>query len=482
MIRLVFSAAGILLFGFLPHQVVAQDDHPGREKYQLVCAPCHGSDLNGGMGPSLIDGEWLHGSSRNQIFRSVSEGISGSGMPAFGGALSDEEINQVVDFIMEGAAGEEMAASTTPSAIYDDLETLDYRVSVEVFADSLEIPWAIDFLDERTALITERPGRLRVVKDGRLDPDPVSGIPQVLHEGQGGLMDVTVDPEYDQNGWIYISYSHVLPGGADGRPPAMTRIVRGKLRDNTWTDQQVVFEAPHEMYRTTRHHYGSRIVFDREGYLYFSIGDRGAGEQAQDLGRPNGKIHRIHRDGSIPEDNPFVNREDALPSVFSYGHRNPQGLAIDRRAGTIWEVEHGPRGGDELNRVEAGRNYGWPVISYGINYDGTILTEYRRRMGMEQPVLYWRPSIAVSGLSIYERDLFPYWRGHLLVGALNYEEVRLLDVVDGRVMHDEVILKDAGRVREAVTGPDGAIYVVLNDPDRILRLTPAGTSISRASD
>jgi glucose/arabinose dehydrogenase len=355
------------------------------------------------------------------------------------------------------------------SGLPDQLETLDYTLNVDVLAEGLENPWAIDFIDTQTALITEQSGDVHMIESGRLRAEPVAGLPEALYAGQGGMLDVAVDPDYQDNGWIYLAYSHAL-GEGDNRP-AMTRVVRGHIRNNAWTDQQVLFEAPHDTYRTSRHHYGSRIVFDAEGRLYFSIGDRGAQSQAQDLSRPNGKVHRIHRDGSIPSDNPFVGRDDALPSIFSYGHRNPQGLAIHPETDALWGVEHGPRGGDELNRIVAGRNYGWPVITYGINYDGTIITEERAREGMEQPVLYWRPSIAVSGLDVYDGQAFPYWRNHLLVGALRDQEVRLLSLAGNHVQHQEVILKNAGRVREAVTGPDGAIYVVVNAPGAILRLS-----------
>ncbi|NBB72239.1 MAG: hypothetical protein GVY35_01010 [Bacteroidetes bacterium] len=355
------------------------------------------------------------------------------------------------------------------SGLPDQLETLDYTLNVDVLAEGLENPWAIDFIDTQTALITEQSGDVHMIESGRLRAEPVAGLPEALYAGQGGMLDVAVDPDYQDNGWIYLAYSHAL-GEGDNRP-AMTRVVRGHIRNNAWTDQQVLFEAPHDTYRTSRHHYGSRIVFDAEGRLYFSIGDRGAQSQAQDLSRPNGKVHRIHRDGSIPSDNPFVGRDDALPSIFSYGHRNPQGLTIHPETDALWGVEHGPRGGDELNRIVAGRNYGWPVITYGINYDGTIITEERAREGMEQPVLYWRPSIAVSGLDVYDGQDFPYWRNHLLVGALRDQEVRLLSLAGNHVQHQEVILKNAGRVREAVTGPDGAIYVVVNAPGAILRLS-----------
>jgi aldose sugar dehydrogenase len=348
---------------------------------------------------------------------------------------------------------------------------------VDVWATGLEIPWSIDWLDPRRALVTERPGRLRLVEDGKMHPQPIANTPQVLHEGQGGLLDVAVDPNHSENGWVYLAYSHALETEPGGRPGAMTRIVRGRIRDHAWVDQQVLYEAPHETYRTTRHHYGCRIVFDPQGYLYFGIGDRGVDRDAQDLSRPNGKIHRIHRDGSIPKDNPFVGREGVLPTIYSYGHRNPQGLAVHPQTGRVWETEHGPMGGDELNLISPGLNYGWPVVTYGLNYDGTVISPLRRKPGMEVPNLYWTPSPALCGLDFYRGDLFAKWNDRLLVGALRYEQVELLDIEQDRVIHQETILKNAGRVRDVACGPDGAIYVVLNRPDIILRLTPSGEKL-----
>lgn len=464
----------LLIFVFFVKPAIAQQPDDGQVLYHSMCASCHGTDLRGGgLGPDLLDDEWQHGGERNDLFRVISEGVPESEMPAFAVSLSEQQIDQIIRYIETAQAEPDL----TTAAVPDTLGSLDYTIDVGIFADGLEIPWAIDFLDTQTALITERPGRLRLVRNGRLLPESVEGTPEVLvsdHEwNQGGLLDVTVDPNYDENGWIYLAYSHPQPDPAVGDTiPGMTRIVRGRLNDNRWMDEQVLFEASSEMYTTTFWHYGGRVVFDPDGYLYFSVGDRGAGEEAQDLSRPNGKIHRIHKDGSIPDDNPFVDSTDALQTIFSYGHRNPQGLAVHPVTGEVWAVEHGPRGGDELNRLVSGRNYGWPVISYGINYDGTVLTPHRRYPGMEQPVLYWRPSIAVSGLGYYSGDIFSTWRNKLLVSALAYEEVRLLDIVEGRVIHEEIILKDVGRVREAVTGPDGAVYVVLNEPGQILRLTP----------
>jgi glucose/arabinose dehydrogenase len=448
----------------------AQDS--GKELYQQYCASCHGADLQGGAGSSFVDNEWKFGSERSEIVQNINKGLEAQAMPAFGSSLSEKQVNSVVDFIQNVAGGEASAGA----AKSDTLQTLDYKLNVETFADGLEIPWAIDFLNENTAVITERSGRLRLVEGGKLRPDPVAGTPEVLHEGQGGLLDVTADPNFGENDWIYLSYSHALDTGEE-KPPAMTRIVRGRINDNNWVDQEVVFEAPHETYSTTRHHYGDQIVFDREGHLYFSIGDRGGREHAQDLSRPNGKVHRVNPDGSIPDDNPFVDQEDALPSIFSYGHRNPQGLAVHPETGSVWDAEHGPRGGDELNLLVAGNNYGWPEITYGINYDGTILTRDREKEGMEQPNLYWRPSIAVSGISFYDGDMFPYWESRLLVGALAYEEVRLLNIKEDRVIHQEVILKDMGRIRDVITGPDGAVYVVLNEPGKVLRLSKEKESL-----
>ncbi len=447
--------------------LVAQEDAiDGGALYQEYCAKCHGQGLTGGNAPSLVDGVWMYG--RNPD-RNIRFGIAQQGMPAFGEVLSGDQVKAIVGYIR--AAEKNAGGSRLP--IPDTLLTYDYTIAVEKWVEGLEIPWAIDFLDANTALVTERPGGLRVVKNGVLQPEPVSGTPKVLHQGQGGLMDVAVDPEYVKNGWIYLAYSHEIEGGDEGgRTPAMTRVVRGRLKGNAWVDQEVIYEAPHETYRTTRHHYGSRIVFDAQGHLYFSIGDRGGSGQAQDLDRPNGTVHRIFTDGRIPKDNPFVNQKGALSTIFSYGHRNPQGLSVHPVTGAVWDSEHGPMGGDELNVLVAGTNYGWPEITYGRNYNGTIVTEFEHKAGMAQPTLFWRPSIAVCGIDFYRGDLFPKWKNRLLVGALAFEEVRLLAIEGDRVMYQETILKNAGRVRDVSSGADGAIYVVLNNPGTVLRLTP----------
>jgi glucose/arabinose dehydrogenase len=445
----------------------AQPD--GAALYQQYCATCHGADLKGGNSGSLVDGIWQFGAADSYKFRNVKFGITHLGMPSYDGVLKDDDIRAIMKYVSDS----EKNAGAVKPAIVKDSETLDYKLHIEVLAEGLEIPWAIDFLDASTALITEKPGRLRVVTKGKLQPEPVKNIPKVLNEGQGGLMDVAVDPDYSQNGWIYLAFSHVLDKKAgEERPGAMTKIVRGKIENNTWTNEETLFEAPHEMYRTTRHHYGCRIVFDKAGYLYFAIGDRGTGFQAQDNSLPNGKVHRIHKDGKIPADNPWISDPKAMKSLYSLGNRNIQGMAIHPVTDELWTTEHGPMGGDEVNLIKPGKNYGWETITYGINYNGTIITEFTRKDGMEQPNLYWRPSIAVCGLDFYTGNLFPKWKNKLLVGALKYEEVRLLDIEGDRIMHDEIILKGQGRVRDVQTGPDGAIYVVLNDPGTVLKLMP----------
>ncbi len=438
-------------------------------RYQQNCAPCHGAALEGGNAQSLVDAVWQFGSKKSHIFRNVKYGIADFAMPAFEAALSDQEINELIDFIFEQEKTTGAIKPRPPASAH----TLDYEVKIDVVAEGLDIPWGIAFLDANRALVTERSGGLRLLTDQQLDPKTIEGLPKVVHEGQGGLLDVAVDPDYADNGWVYLSYSHALEAGPEQRRPrAMTRLVRGRIADHTWQDQETIYEAPHATYQGTRHHYGSRIVFDDSNHLYFSVGDRGAGQQAQDLSQPNGKIHRLHRDGTIPTDNPFLTQFDALASIYSYGHRNPQGLAINPTTGRLWDSEHGPMGGDELNLIVRGANFGWPVITYGRNYDGGIVSEIRKQAGMAQPRLYWKPSIAVCGIDFVQGDLFPLWSGHLLVGALKYEELRLLDITEGQVIHQEILLKNIGRVRDVGCGPDGSVYVVTNGPGMVLRLTP----------
>lgn len=438
----------------------------GKATYMQYCATCHGLDRGGGNARTLFDDNWQYGESDDQLTDTILHGIDAEGMPGFRQVISDQQTSALLTYLKKMQAKRPAPARNSSK----EMETLDYVLKVERLIarkEGLELPWAIDFLDKQTALVTERPGRLRMVINGRLHPQPIQGTPEVIAVGQGGLLDVAVDPQYEDNGWVYLGYTH----GLEGSDRTMTRIVRGKITNHQWINQENIFSAPPATYLKTRRHYGTRIVFDQQGHLYFTIGDRGRKEQAQDLSLPNGKVHRIRRDGSIPKDNPFLQHDSAMASIYSYGHRNPQGLALHPVDGSLWSLEHGPRGGDELNSIEAGMNYGWPLITYGINYDGTILSPERARSGMQQPVYYWTPSTAVCGLNFYPYTLFPHWQNNLLVANLKFRDVRLLNLKAGRVLHEEIIIRDMGRVREAVGGPDGAIYVVTNDPDQILKIT-----------
>lgn len=458
--------AGLLFSGSSVFGQLKESPSGGSKTFQIYCATCHGRDLNGGMAGSLIDGVWQYGKDNEYIKRNIQFGIPHLGMPSYDKTLSAEEIDALVRYINNSEAAAEVI-KPEPSTI---LETMDYDLDVEIWADNLAIPWAIVFLNEDTALITERPGDLLMVVNGELLANAVKGTPKVLHEGQGGLMDVAIDRNYPENGWIYLSYSHALKKKPEEkRPGAMTRIVRGRIRDMNWVDEEVLYEAPHETYLETRHHYGSRIVFDRKGYMYFSLGDRGYQDHAQDPAKPNGKIHRIYPDGSIPEDNPY--RDVGLPTLYTLGNRNTQGMAVHPLTDEVWSAEHGPLGGDELNLIKKGKNYGWPVISYGKNYNGSIITDLTHKEGYEQPSFYWKPSIALSGIKFYQGDAFALWQNKMLVTALKDEEVRLLDIEGDRVIHEQLILKNTGRVRDTGMDPSGNIYVVLNSPDRIIKLS-----------
>jgi glucose/arabinose dehydrogenase len=469
----------------LPAAVSAQDP-PDYSKmkvdklFETLCAGCHGKDLSGGQGPSFLDGEWKHGSSDEEIRRNIAEGNPQFGMTPFSNVLSDDQVRSLVIYIREKekealAKGFEYP-KPEPGKV-TETEHENYKIET-IVEEGLEIPWALAFLPDGRKLVTERPGRLRLIDaDGRLDPEPVAGIPEVIHHGQGGLMEVAVHPDYEKNGWIYLGfadgwYENPEKRGRERGPRTITAIVRGRIDGHRWVDQEWIWKADREFYTDQGVHFGTRIVFD-QGYIYFVIGERNGWKQAQDVTRPNGKIYRLFDDGRVPPDNPFVDREGAIPGIWSYGHRNPQGLDMDPRDGALYDTEHGPRGGDELNLIKKGANYGWPVITYGMNYDGTPITGITEKEGMEQPVTYWTPSIAVCGLDFYTGDRFPGWKNDLFAGALAQKEVRRLRLKDHQVVEQEVILKDLGRVRDVTDGPDGYLYVILNDPHRVIRLVPA---------
>lgn len=350
----------------------------------------------------------------------------------------------------------------------------DYRVVT--VADGLIQPWSIAFLPGGDALITERPGRLRVLRQGKLLPEAVEGVPKVFHSSQGGLLEVMPHPSFASNRFLYLSFSK--PGPTDAQ--ATTTLVRGRFDGTRLTDVQQLFEAVTQ----GRNHFGGKIAFDRNGFLFLTLGDRQVAPEgkldahpAQDLSNHHGKIVRLHDDGRVPSDNPFSSRAGARPEIWSYGHRNVQGLAIHPETGDVWTNEHGPQGGDELNRVEPGRNYGWPVIGYGVNYNsGLAIHAGTMREGMEQPTHVWVPSIGTSGLMIYTGNRFPQWRGNLFVGGMARHRVARLTLDGRRITSEETLVPQMGRIRDVRQGPDGDIYLVTDNrdgkPTPILKMEP----------
>jgi len=351
----------------------------------------------------------------------------------------------------------------------------DYRV--ETVAEGLVHPWSMAWLPNGDLLITEKPGRLRIVRDGQLLPEAVPGTPEVLYNGQGGLFEVIPHPDFDENRWLYLSFAK--PVGDN----STTAIVRGRFENDRLTNVVEIFAANAN---GRPGHYGGKIVFDDEGYLFLTLGDRQApstgdlsAHPAQDTTNHAGVIVRLNDDGSVPSDNPFVGRSDALPEIWSYGHRSPQGLAIHPETGDVWMTEHGPQGGDELNLIEAGANYGWPVVGRGLNYvSGSPIHATIHQEGTTQPVRFWVPSIATSGLMIYDGDKFPMWQGNIFVGGLVGEQLARLQMTDDyrSVLVEETLAYGMGRIRDVRQGPDGYIYLAISDrrgePTEIVRLEP----------
>ena len=349
-------------------------------------------------------------------------------------------------------------------------------VRAETVARGLEHPWALAFLPDGRILVTERPGRLRIVeRDGRLSA-PVGGVPAVYARGQGGLLDVAIDPAFAENQLVYLTYAEPR---ADG--DAATAAARGRLVDGRLENVEVIYRQQPKL--TGGGHYGSRLVFARDGKLFITTGDRQVGREfVQDLSRGMGKIVRVNSDGTVPRDNPFHSRDGAQPEIWSYGHRNVQAAALDPATGQLWTVEHGARGGDELNAPQAGRNYGWPVITYGRDYSGAAIGEGTTKAGMEQPVYYWDPVIAPSGMTFYTGTAIPGWKGSVLVGSMSPGALVRLTIANGRVTKEERYLQELRkRIRDVQQGPDGLVYVVTDHRDgEVLRISPASTAAAGA--
>lgn len=335
---------------------------------------------------------------------------------------------------------------------------------VDTITASLDAPWGMAFLPDGRILVTEKKGEIRVIENGKLSDTRIGNVPAVYANSQGGLLDIKLPPDYGTNGWIYITFSKPGEGGGG------TTLIRAKLENNALANIEELFAA--QPFTSTGAHFGSRVVFDGKGYIFLSSGERGTKENSQNLGNHLGKIIRLHEDGRVPTDNPFVNQKGAKPEIWSYGHRNPQGMYYDKDNDILWAHEHGPQGGDELNRVEKGKNYGWPVITYGINYDNTPITDKTEMEGMEQPITYWKPSIAPCGMTMITSDKFESWKGNLLVGALAKQHVARVVLKEGKYVEQEKLLEGVARVRAVEQGPDGLIYVATESPGMLLRLSP----------
>lgn len=340
--------------------------------------------------------------------------------------------------------------------------TKEYQT--ETVITGIDVPWGMVQLPDQNFLVTDREGTLYYADLDTGKSTEIKGLPKISDRGQGGLLDIALHPDYLENGWIYLSYSSPEGKGRGDN----TAIIRGKLKNFMFTQVQRIYKASPNT--TSSRHYGSRLAFDKQKFLYFSIGDRGDRDtNPQDLTLDGGKIYRLHDDGRIPHDNPFVGKEDHKSAIFTYGHRNPQGMALNPASGQIWIHEHGPKGGDEINIIGKGKNYGWPLVSYGVNYSGTKFTELTQKAGMEQPIWYWLPSIAPSGMTFVTSDKYPKWQGHLLVGSLKFGYLVLCRLDEDLVLSEQLLFQGIGRIRNVKQMPDGFVYIATEN-NKIVRV------------
>lgn len=468
----IFAALTAAGFGFLVgvFSMNAQPAQPMRQVFNEKCSGCHGAQMEGGRAGSLIDTTWAYGGTDEKVLESIREGRADAGMPSFKATLTDQEMRGLLLLIRSQATQSQGRPAKQATPVKDGVvRSAKQAFRIETVAADVETPWGIAFLPDGRLLVTERPGRLRIIERGKLLP-PVAGIPTVWTRQDGGLFDVEVHPDYAKNGWIYLAYAEPRETNR-----SMTTVIRGRIRDNNWVDQEVIYRAPDELFTTPNYHYGLRFIFDKKGYLYYSLGDRGRADDAQDLTKPTGKIHRIHDDGKVPADNPFVKQAGADASIWSYGHRNPEGFSL-APDGTLWETEHGPSGGDEVNIIRKGANYGWPVISYGM-MDNGFPTPTTSQPGMEQPLAHWEPSPGIAPILFYNGNQYKNWKGNVFVGMMGGEELRRLTVKNNRVVEQEVVFKGLGRVRDLVLGPDGLFYLALATPGPQLFSTTQGSIV-----
>jgi len=473
------------------------------KQFNEQCGSCHGEDLRGTpLGKPLVGIELLHGDSVKDIAGSIAAGFPDKGMPAWSETLKPEQIWNLALYVAEQRQGTtilDKRANITLTIPQGRIVTERHGFRIETVAEGLDpMPFSIAPLRDGRILLAERMRGLSIIaRDGRKSV-PIRGTPPVYDDssvflgqvmGLGWMLDVAPHPRFEKNGWIYIHHTDRCTNcntasRKSGRPVSMNRLIRGRIRDGEWVDQQVLWQADSETYTDTSDlAAGGRIAFDDTGHVYFSVGMKAALDfmGIQDLSLPYGKIHRLHDDGRVPEDNPFVNTPGALKSIYTYGHRSPQGLEFNPRTREMWGTEMGPRGGDELNRLLPGRNYGWPLFTSGVNYDGRPVDVGRAlgitldRKDAEFPVLDMTPSQAISSFVFYRGKAFPKWRDNIIVGTLRATDLLRLEIVDNKVVHTETLLKDLARFRDIEIGPKGELYVLLENAagSRIVRLVPA---------
>jgi glucose/arabinose dehydrogenase len=495
----VLAALAVAGFYAVTSGIVAGD--PFAPLYADNCAVCHGESFEGGaQGPALVGRELQHGDSVTDIAASIANGFPDRGMPGWSGTFDDGQIRSLAIYVAERRVDRVFTDFKTDQPLViptERIETELARFRIEMVATGIATkPFSIAPLPDGNLLLTEKLEGLSIVSPGgersMISGTPATGTAGVevmgLDYGLGWLLDVKPHPNYAENGWIYLLHTHLCEScGADGEgnsliPRTMTRLIRGRIHDGAWQDEEVLWSVPAAYYTTMPDiGAGGRLTFDPAGYVFFSIGIKGGYfERIQDLSTPYGKIHRIFDDGRIPDDNPFTNRGDAMASIWTYGHRSPQGLEFDPRTGKLWGSEMGPRGGDEINLLLPGRNYGWPLYSKGVDYDGTPV-EYWKDLGIEfdledieQPVVDLTPSPAVSSFVIYDGAAFPAWGGQFLVGSLKATELYRVVIDNDKHVYTELLLENLARIRDVETDADGLVYLLLEHGtgSQIIRLVP----------
>lgn len=452
----------VLLAFAIPVTLFAQQENASK-LYAQYCASCHGEKME-----AFTDRKWKNGNNATAISYSIANGFADKGMPAFGQVLNKEQLESLAQYILKGIAQVDQfqkAADIPANGIYTSNE---HRLQLQPYLSEINIPWGMAMLPDGQALITDKTGPLYLCTPTG-QKQIVTGTPMVLADGQGGLMDILLHPDFAKNSMVYLSYS--LYRQNQGKVQSTSAVMRARLNGTQLKDTQTIFIA--SPWSERRHHYGCRMVFDKKGFLYITVGDRGdQSSNPQSLSSHCGKVHRLNEDGTIPNDNPFVHRSTAIPSIYTYGHRNPQGIAVHPETGELWVNEHGPRGGDELNKLIPARNYGWPVISYGINYDGTVFTNLTAKEGMEQPVVYWIPSIAPSSLIFVKGDKYPGWKNHALTSSLRFNYLHRNQLQGDKSEKEFLELKPSGRMRFVYEAPDGFLYIGLEQPGRVYKVIP----------